>query len=289
VVVIVAWLLEGTMGASRSPEPFYMLAFLAGIVPDQVLHLIRERVLAPLGSKFTVTLDRQQQLTELEGIDLYERTRLSEEGITSVEALAHHDILDLFFKTRFPAARLVDWVDQAILVMYLNAEPEPGDGAPAQPSGATLRKALRGLGIRTASDLVALARLPKEGGQLSEYLRATLHVDVCDDVRRRLCLISATLDHSEWIGRIENWRRSDLIESDAHQRRYVDGSGDLRYGDPRLSTPAGQHGRDVAMMRPPATPHPGSGARPTRPPARAQRPVFTLVWPLLALTRRPRP
>lgn len=58
-------------------------------------------------------------LTELEGIDHYERTRLSEEGITSVEALAHHDLLELFFKTRVPAARLVDWVDQAILAMYL--------------------------------------------------------------------------------------------------------------------------------------------------------------------------
>src|SRR4029453_9178489 len=57
VVVIVAWLLEATMGASRSPEPLYMLAFLAGIVPDQVLHLIRERVLSPLGNKFSVTLD----------------------------------------------------------------------------------------------------------------------------------------------------------------------------------------------------------------------------------------
>ena len=280
VVVIVAWLLEATMGASRSPEPLYMLAFLAGIVPDQVLHLIRERVLSPLGNKFSVTLDRQQQLTELEGIDLYERTRLSEEGITSVEALAHHDILDLFFKTRFPAARLVDWVDQAILVMYLNAEPEPAAGAAAQPSGATLRRALRGLGIRTASDLVSLARQPQEGGQLSESLRAILHVDHCRDVHQRLCLISATLDHSEWIGRIENWRRSDLIESDADRRRYIDGSGDLRYGDPRLSTPAGPHGRDVA------TRHLPQPAR--RPHGRARRPVFTLVWPLL-LTRRPHP
>ena len=56
-------------------------------------------------------------LTDLEGIDLYDRTRLAEEGINNVEALAHADIVDLMSSTRISAAELVDWTDQAILYL----------------------------------------------------------------------------------------------------------------------------------------------------------------------------
>ena len=48
-------------------------------------------------------LDEPAPLTELEGIDLYDRTRLAEEGINNVEALAHTDIVELM-STR-PASR----------------------------------------------------------------------------------------------------------------------------------------------------------------------------------------
>ena len=34
-------------------------------------------------------------LTALEGIDLYDRTRLASEGVTNIEALAHHNMIDL--------------------------------------------------------------------------------------------------------------------------------------------------------------------------------------------------
>jgi len=52
---------------------------------------------------------------------------------------------------------------------------------------------------------------------------------------QRLHVLSEALDHSEWLGRIENWRRSDLIEADPARRRWIDGSGDLRRGDPRVT------------------------------------------------------
>ena len=280
VVVILAWLIEATMNAGQSPELLYLLAFGAGFVPDRVLHLLWERVAPVLGRRFALFAeDRQQPLTELEGIDLYERTRLSEEGITSVEALAHHDLLDLFFKTRIPAARLVDWTDQAVLVMYLGPNGWPACPAPAPasdstpapdrstagtaptqrltdrpPSGPTLRAALRSLGIRTASDLVGLMRRSEDGDgtfdqvafdTLAEAVAGLLPSDECRAVRYRLKVLAATLDHSEWLGRIENWRRSDLIEADARKRRYIDGRGDLKEGDPRLLNPAATRRPDV--------------------------------------------
>jgi hypothetical protein len=222
VVVVLAWLIDATTKASPSSEPLYLLAFAAGFVPDRVLHLLWEKAVPKLGG--ILNQERQQQLTELEGIDLYERTRLWEEGITSVEALAHHDLLDLFFKTRIPAARLVDWVDQAILVMYVK-----GDG---------LRDALRELGIRTASDLVDLTRGSDSADvdQLALAIHSILPAQRSDTIKCRLTLLVATLDHSEWLGRIENWRRSDLIERHPCDRLYIDGRGELRHGDPRFSS-----------------------------------------------------
>ena len=159
-----------------------------------------------------------------------------------MEALAHHDLLDLFFKTRFPAARLVDWVDQAILVMYLNGNVK-GD-APEARSNVCLRAALRTAGIRTASDLVEFTRR-REGrtaeacrrrvGELAETLAPALPADERCDVERRLHVLSEALDRSEWLGRIENWRRSDLIEADPAKRLYIDENGDLQCGDPRVN------------------------------------------------------
>jgi hypothetical protein len=235
IVVVLAWLMDATLGFGESPGWLYALAFTAGFVPDSVLHLVWER--ASPGMSRLVDGDRRLPLTELEGIDLYERTRLSEEGITSVEALAHHDLLDLFFKTRISAARLVDWVDQAVLVMHLGAEPDPPEG-----EGRTLRRALRGVGIRTASDLVDLTRRPDPSDPvgyersfelLLETVRAALPEASRTNLRQRLMLIAAALDHSEWIGRIETWRRSDLIEADPLKRTYIGAGGERRRGDPR--------------------------------------------------------
>jgi hypothetical protein len=228
IVVVLAWLMEATLDLGGSPGLAYLLAFAAGFVPDSVLHLLWEKVLTPgVAQRMLLNADRRRPLTELEGIDLYERTRLSEEGITSVEALAHHDLLDLFFKTRIPAARLVDWMDQAVLVMYLGDDAE-------------LRRALREVGIRTASDLVDRTRRKRERTAVEhqdtfETLLETVRHRLPDqsDLRPRLLLIADALDHSEWIGRIENWRRSDLIESDAAKRYYIGAGGELRRGDPR--------------------------------------------------------
>ncbi|MEV4352557.1 hypothetical protein AB0J83_49535 [Actinoplanes sp. NPDC049596] len=226
VVVILAWLIEAVTNAADNSQPLFLLAFTAGFVPDTVLHLLWEKLLRH--KAVLLNLDQQQPLTEIEGIDLYERTRLSEEGIVNVEALAHHDLLDLFFKTRIPAARLVDWVDQAILVMHLDSRPD----APA------LRGALRSAGVRTASDLVEVTRRGVERtAELSALLAPLLPEAERPGLAQRLQVLSEALDHSEWLARIENWRRSDLIEADPRRRRWIDESGDLRWGDPRV-TPA---------------------------------------------------
>jgi hypothetical protein len=236
VVVVLAWLIDATLGTVQPAHVLYLLAFVAGLVPNTVLHFLAEKVLRQLGGTFN--RDKVQQLTVLDGIDLYERTRLSEEGITSVEALAHHDLLDLFFKTRIAAARLIDWMDQAILAMYLGPD-RTGAGA---PSAVDLRAGLRSVGIRTATDLVAVTgpatERPGRVDEVAAAVAAGINGCTAAQLAQRLRLIVDCLDRSEWLGRIDYWRTSDLVQVDPCERRYLDGNGELRVGDPRVAAAA---------------------------------------------------
>ena len=69
-------------------------------------------------------IDEPLPLKNLEGIDLYDRARLLDEGIANVEALANHDLIDLLLETRVPAARLIDWMDQAVLHLHTRFSPD---------------------------------------------------------------------------------------------------------------------------------------------------------------------
>lgn len=60
--------------------------------------------------------------TTLEGLSQDDATRLSEEGIDSVHALAFCPTARLFFNTRFSLQRICDWQDQALLVAYAGKE-----------------------------------------------------------------------------------------------------------------------------------------------------------------------
>jgi hypothetical protein len=156
-VVILAWVLDVMFVDDTSG--LLVFAFVVGIVPQAALNRLRElsQGLAtklkfspsPAGSTdvngakeddaVAAALADPLPLTNLQGIDLYDRTRLASEGVTNVEALAHHDLVELMLVTRIPVPRLVDWTDQAILHLHV----DEGD-----------RAALRRYGIRTASDLV---------------------------------------------------------------------------------------------------------------------------------------
>jgi hypothetical protein len=155
IVVVTPW--------GEAP-PMIALAFLAGVTP---LPIISAVVFAPLKtlahrakseqpaadhqdrmtSQVESALSNRRPLTVLDHIDLFEEARLEGEGITDTEALAHGEIVDLLVATRTPAGRLVDWVDQALLIIHIEQPSTAGDG-----DGRL--GALRNLGLRTATDLV---------------------------------------------------------------------------------------------------------------------------------------
>jgi hypothetical protein len=135
---------------------------------------------------------------------VYERTRLEEEGITSVQALARHDLVDLILSSRIPVPRLIDWVDQAILLQHT-------------PAGAA--KTLRRLGIRTATDYLQVCAEKSASGDLRVALGK-------DSSGMSAELLQIVLDGDEWLSYIENWRRQDgTMALDVHT---YDREGHLR-------------------------------------------------------------
>lgn len=197
VAVILAWTLEGLFGSS---DWVLAAAFLGGIVPDTVLRHIRDvatqvpvrlrRIATQQRAKSssdTESVDEFQDrspLVALDGIDIYERTRLAEEGITSIQALARHDLVDLMLSSRIPASRLVDWLDQALLYQHVTTAD---------------RQQLRKAGIRTATELLAAGRSQN---------RAHL-VEQLEDGEARLPVILGALRGDEWLTYVTHWRSHD--------------------------------------------------------------------------------
>jgi hypothetical protein len=93
------------------------------------------------------SLQAQLPISDLDGLTVWHEARLEEEDVENIPNMATVDLVDLMIDTRFPAERIIDWVDQAILYTHLGPE-KP------QANQPTRREILRAHGIRTASGLV---------------------------------------------------------------------------------------------------------------------------------------
>jgi hypothetical protein len=197
VVVVLAWVIE----LIWKDETLFVLAFLAGIIPDTALVLIKES-LAGLGRRFTAIEEEQDPLTRLEGIDLYDRARLFDEGVTNVEGLAHHDVVDLMLQTRIPVPRIVDWLDQAVLYLHAGPRETEGDGLTRT---ANLTR-LRAYGIRTATDVDNAIDGAKDDAQRESILRILGPADGAP----RLQVIRQTMTDDEWAANLRHWRKDAI-------------------------------------------------------------------------------
>jgi hypothetical protein len=211
-----------------------VFAFFAGILPQSALVRLRELLSAATTNRQHAVLEERAPLTELEGIDLYDRTRLAEEGINNVHALAHSDIVELMSSTRIPAGRLVDWTDQAILFLRVGGERPDGTGSTdgLETTRSNLRH-LRRFGIRNASDLLqAYEAAVARGRQAAAAARATDKAAIRAHVLREVDQLRAalttdgmegdadgylpiqgmldTLADEEWFTQIRNWRTSEF-------------------------------------------------------------------------------
>jgi len=206
LVIVLAWVLQ----LQWSGDVLLALVFVAGLVPETAIVLIRES-LRPV-TKLPFLEEEPDPLTKLEGIDLYDRARLLDEGVTCVEGLAHHDVVELMLQTRIHSSQLVDWVDQAIL--YLHAGPQAGARAGADRKSTLC--ILRAYGIRTATDLVmAVDEAGKRPGEeLDGLLPAT--PGSADGVPSRIRVISDVIRDEEWMPNLRRWHSDAAIAPAAH-------------------------------------------------------------------------
>lgn len=186
VRIIVAFVLAGVLqglaaAAGGTSESVLVPAFLAGIVPDTILRSIRDFSPRRRGRSGDDELADEWPLTDLVGIDLYERTRLGEEGITNVQALAHHDVVDLTLSTRIPFERVVNWVDQAVLYEHVTA------------AG---RESLRHVGVTTATALLEVHQ--QQGDELEKAVPKV-----------KVKLVVHALAGAEWLPLLLAWREHD--------------------------------------------------------------------------------
>jgi hypothetical protein len=195
IVVTLAWVLELILNTKQN-NALYVVAFLSGIVPETALVLIKETVRGTAGKRLRGIDDDPDPLTNLEGIDLYDRARLFDEGVTNVESLAHHDVVELMLQTRIPASRLVDWVDQAVLYLHVGPQSERSD----------LLGNLRGYGIRTATDLDNAFHATTKNAQKKAL--DTILGPRGGPGSSRLEVIHATIEDEEWMDNLRAWRRT---------------------------------------------------------------------------------
>lgn len=227
VVFILSWVIGVAFGTSTVA---LVGTFLVGVFPESGLTLIRESIRNQTGIGKVVGLvgSRTKErfpLTELKELDVYDRARLLDEGVTNIEGLAHHDLIDLMLETRIPVPRLVDWIDQAILYLHLQYETEnknTSDEAEILQSSndnVTHAEGLRNLSaflhdnsIRTATDFIVTYKNKD---------KSTLHSRATNDQRSRLQVLYEVLEDDEWLDHIRHWRGSSKVTE-----RMLDASSD---------------------------------------------------------------
>lgn len=131
-----------------------VVGFVIGVFPKIAWQFIQGATKALMRvvklSAVLPSMENKLPVSDLDGLTVWHESRLEEEDIENIPNMATAEIVDLMISTRFPPDRIIDWVDQAILLTHLG--PEQKDGAKAEPSSR--RHLLRMQGIRTATSLI---------------------------------------------------------------------------------------------------------------------------------------
>lgn len=198
-------------------------AFVLGVFPLAGLEALR-RIAASALKHQLPQVEPDYPLNQLDGLNIWYEARLAEEGVEDMQNLTTMNLVDVILHTRVPVGRLIDWVDQAFLIIHLepahrdeiesarrasaDAGTSAGAGAeqPCSPAGAPMRVALRRMGIRTATDLLAVFSEP--AGDDPAPQRRRFRYQPCPIAEDRLRLLVTVLLHEQGLTPVWNWRRN---------------------------------------------------------------------------------
>jgi hypothetical protein len=144
------WVVAQGIGESSRSKEFLVVAFAIGAFPDIVWQFVAGAVKKlPIVGWALPNLKTGIPLNVVDGLTVWHEARLEEEDIENVPNLATADVVDLFLNTKFPPHRIIDWIDQAILLVHLCDDTQ---GAAATASLSYQK--LKGFGLRTATTFV---------------------------------------------------------------------------------------------------------------------------------------
>jgi len=103
------WRLEG----ATSDTVFFAIGFLANAFLQNILQA------GLRAGKIGKAKTHDVPLQMVRGINIWKEYRLEEEGIEDAQNLATADVIDLAVKTHYGLRTLIDWIDQAVLVVRL--------------------------------------------------------------------------------------------------------------------------------------------------------------------------
>jgi hypothetical protein len=176
IVAVLHQVIGNTMATANHAE--LAAAFVIGFFPLVGIQFL-QRVTSKALHSVVPPISSEYPLDQLDGLNLWYEARLTEEGVEDMQNLTTMNLVDVILHTRVPPGRLVDWVDQAFLLIHLDKtdrtelndlrdelrqqsskrRQRQQDGAtthaePCADSGAAARLNLRRVGIRTATDLL---------------------------------------------------------------------------------------------------------------------------------------
>jgi hypothetical protein len=137
-----------------------VVAFVVGFFPLIGLQAL-QRAAAKVLHVFVPQVAPDYPLDQLDGLNIWYEARLVEEGVEDMQNLITMNLVDVILHTRAPVGRLIDWVDQAFLLIHLDPADRAGlaaarkavDGQSSR-TGAATRVALRRMGVRSATGLL---------------------------------------------------------------------------------------------------------------------------------------
>ncbi|HYR29041.1 MAG TPA: hypothetical protein VEU30_11290, partial [Thermoanaerobaculia bacterium] len=108
---------EATAGATGTELTSHAVLFLVGLFHNSAIEALRKRAAKLFG---TVPAEIEDiPLETVEGIDDTTRDLLTEYGVSTIQHLATSEPGDLCDRTMLPLDRILDWIDQALLIRYL--------------------------------------------------------------------------------------------------------------------------------------------------------------------------
>jgi len=123
-----AWIIPlafALVDSGATQEAIWLTTFVIGGFPSTLWQVLTGAFKKMPGISITLpNLQKVLPVTELDGLTVWHEARLEEEDIDTAHAMATADIVDLLINTRFPPHRLIEWVDQAILLSRI-AGPTP--------------------------------------------------------------------------------------------------------------------------------------------------------------------